>query len=174
MDVPVPQDDDDNNKDQLSNTDARIEAVEKSISELHESVTKKTGIRQEQQSEVATLIASNAAATDLLKLCRTLEQIVGVPSPQIRKEIAKVMQLIPQERTSDRVVEQTVDIPSPQIQEQAVDVVKVIPRKHLQQRTADADNQPGVRIQVFKGECSMTTDSDLLCKFHLDGSHLRH
>ena len=36
VDVPVPQDV--NNKDQLSNTDARIEAVEKSISELHESV----------------------------------------------------------------------------------------------------------------------------------------
>ena len=32
------------NKDQLSNTDARIEAVEKSISELHERVTKDTEI----------------------------------------------------------------------------------------------------------------------------------
>ena len=36
--VFVPQDDD--NKDQLSNTDARIEAVEKSIAELHKSVMK--------------------------------------------------------------------------------------------------------------------------------------
>ena len=41
---------DDYNKDQLSNADARIEAVETSISELHESVI------------------NNAAATELLKL----------------------------------------------------------------------------------------------------------
>ena len=37
MDVSVPQDTiEDYNKDQLPNTDARIEAVEKSLSELHE------------------------------------------------------------------------------------------------------------------------------------------
>ena len=54
--------------DQLSNTDARIEAVEKSISELHKRLTKDTEIRQEQQSEVVTLIAKNAAATELIKL----------------------------------------------------------------------------------------------------------
>ena len=60
-------------------------------------------------------------------LCRTLEQIVGVPAPQIRKEIGEVMQLIPQERTSDHVAEQTVEIFSPQIQEQTVEVVKAHP-----------------------------------------------
>ena len=68
VDVSVPQDTiEHHNKDQLSNTDARIEAVEKSISELHERVTKETEIRQE-QSEVVTLIAKNAAATELIKL----------------------------------------------------------------------------------------------------------
>ena len=58
----------DYSKDQLSNTDARTEAVEKIISELDESVAKETEIRQKQHSEVVTLIANNAAATELLKL----------------------------------------------------------------------------------------------------------
>ena len=41
----VPRDTIENyNKDQLSNTDARIEAVEKSISELHKRLTKETEI----------------------------------------------------------------------------------------------------------------------------------
>ena len=52
-DVSVPQNED--NNDQLSNTTARIEAVEKSISELHERVTKDTKIRQKQNSEVMML-----------------------------------------------------------------------------------------------------------------------
>ena len=42
---------------------------------------------------------------------------VQVPVRQIRKEIGKVTQLIPQERISDRVVEQTGDIPVPLIQD---------------------------------------------------------
>ena len=42
--------------------------MEKSISELHKKLTKETEIRQEQQSEVVTLIAKNAAATELIKL----------------------------------------------------------------------------------------------------------
>ena len=41
----------------------------------------------------------------------TVEQIVGVPLPQTRKEIRD----IPQERISYRVVEQTAYIPSPKI-----------------------------------------------------------
>ena len=49
VDVPVRPDD--NNKDQLSNTDARTEALEKSISELHESVMRETESRQRQHSE---------------------------------------------------------------------------------------------------------------------------
>ena len=105
----------------------RSEAVEKSISELHEGVMKETESRQKQHSDVVTLITNNVAATELLKLCLTVEQIVGVPAPQIRKEIGAVMQLIPRERISDLVIEQTVDVPRPQIQEQTVIVVKAHP-----------------------------------------------
>ena len=58
VDVSVPQDTiEEHNKDQLSNTDARIEAVEKSISELLKRMTKETEIRQEQQTEVAIKLA---------------------------------------------------------------------------------------------------------------------
>ena len=83
---------------------------------------------------------------------QTQEKLVEeVPVSQIWKEIEKVIQLIAQDRISDRVVEQIVDIPVPQIQE------------------TDAGTQPGVHIQVFEGECSMTKDSNFMGQFHLDG-----
>merc|ERR1712136_271492 len=55
-------------EEQLSNTETRIAAVQKSISELDASVAKATEIRQKQHSEFVTLTANNAAATQLLKL----------------------------------------------------------------------------------------------------------
>ena len=169
----------DNDKDQLSNTDGRIEAVEKSISELDESVAHtvlQEGIQERIVGEIMDVpipqvmektieVAKHIPQERMHSY--TVEEIVDMAVPRIRKETGEVIQLFPRERISDPVIEQTVDTLSPHIQEQAIEVVKAIPRKRLQERTANAD-KPGVRVQVFKGERAVTKDDDLQGQFHLN------
>ena len=137
---------DDYNKDQLSNTDARIEAVEKSISELQESVI------------------NNAAATELLKLAvnklhktfdvpvvaqrqvptiqttqRTvavprvqfLDRVVDVPvvmQRQAPQETIEVSKIVSQDRIPQRTAEQVMNTPVPQIVEEIIEVFEVFDR----------------------------------------------
>ena len=60
---------------------------------------------------------------------RTLEQIVGVPVPQIKED---GLQLV-SERVQNRTLEQIVDVPVPQIEE---DGLQVVPER-LQNRTLE-------------------------------------
>merc|ERR1712136_291094 len=74
-------------QEQLSNTETRIAAVQKSISELDDSVAKATEIRQKQHSEFVTLTANNAAATELLKLA--INRLNKFYAPKLHKAAPK-------------------------------------------------------------------------------------
>ena len=77
----------DDDKDQLSNTDGRIEAVEKFISELDESVAHT--VPQEGIQE------------------RIVGEIMDVPVPQMAEQMLEVPKIIPQDRILQRTVKQT-------------------------------------------------------------------
>ena len=148
--VSVPQDAiEDCNKDQLSNTTARIEAVEKSISELHESMI------------------NNAAATELLKLAvnrlqaeapfevrntsyrdemtsqatekkEDLEADTAKHSSVLETAVSRSTldgEVLSRDRTPQHTVEQTLDIPMPEMVTQSVEVPKTISQNRIQQRT---------------------------------------
>jgi len=74
-------------EEQLSNTETRIAAVQKSISELDDSVAKATELRQKQRSEFVTLTANNAAATELLKLA--INRLNKFYAPKLHKAAPK-------------------------------------------------------------------------------------
>jgi len=74
-------------EEQLSNTETRIAAVQKSVSELDASVAKATEIRQKQHSEFVTLTANNAAATQLLKLA--INRLNKFYAPKLHKAAPK-------------------------------------------------------------------------------------
>ena len=161
---------------QLSNTDGRMEVVEKPIPELDESVarTVSQGIQERIVEEVVGSVS--------LVMEKTVEVAKHIPQEPMQSNTAKQIVICLsmdlegncggdpahlQERISVHVYEQTVDVPSPQIQEQTVEVLEAIPRKRLQICTADADN-PGVHVQVFKGERAVTKDDNLHGQFHLN------
>ena len=101
---------DDYNKDQMSNADARIEAVEKSISELHESVI------------------NNAAATELLKLAvNKLHETLSKSSREGHKtvDVSVVTQLVEVPKIPQRNAEQVMDIPIPQATEEIIEGFEV-------------------------------------------------
>ena len=91
-------------------------------------------------------------------LHRNSEQIIEVPIPQVREPGVEVAKVVPYERLQQHTGEQIADVPVCHNGKTAVAV----------STETDADNQPGVRIQVYDGERVVTKDNNLLCKFHLD------
>ena len=88
-------------KSQLSDTDGRMEAVEKSIAELDESVAHM--VSQEGIQE------------------RLVEEIVDVPIPQVMEKTVEVAKHIPQEPVQSYTLEQIVDMPVPRIRKETGD-----------------------------------------------------
>ena len=160
VDVSIPEDAiEDCNQDQLSNTTARIEAVEKSISELHERVTKDTEIRQKQHSELMTqmqytdrIVGVPVAAQCRVPTIQTIQRTVAVPqvqfldrmagvpvvtqrqTPQETIEETKVPKVVSQDRIPQRTAEQVMDIPVLQVVVEIIEVFKVFVQDRVQQR----------------------------------------
>ena len=135
-----------------------------------------------------TVQAAKLIPQDKVQNC-TVDQIVAVPVPRIRKEIREVIQHSLQERISDHVGEQTIEAPVPQIREHCVEAMKVILLERLQLRTGDqivdasvlqdgkmtvavtdAEDQPGILLRGLESEGAVTKDNNCLSKFRLDGT----
>ena len=137
----------DDGKDQLSNTDGRIEAVEKSISELDESVAHT--VLQEGIQE------------------RVVGETMDVPIPQVMEKTIEVTKAIPrkrlQQRTAnadkpgvrvqvfkgERAVEQILDVPVPEMEAQLLEVPKIIHQDRILQRTVKQVETSGADGQTY-------------------------
>ena len=133
-------------KEQLSNVDGSIAAVEKSISELDESVAHETV--QERILE------------------RIVEEIIGFPFPQVMEKIVEVGKVIPQERIHDCTPEQFVDVPIPQIRKEIGEVIQ--PIQHEQVFDRNGKVRPEI---VFERTVEQVYDLKLRskscpCQFH--------
>ena len=86
-------------------------------------------------------VAATASLDELMKrvqrLERVVEQIGGVPVPQIWEPIVDGLQLVPQERVQNRTREQFVNVPVPQITDEIVDGVQVLPQECVQNRVRE-------------------------------------
>ena len=105
-------------KDQLSNTDARIERI------VEETIDVPVPRVMGETVEAVKLIPQ-----DKVQNC-TLEQIVAVAA-------GEMIQLLLHGRISERIIEQTVEAPVPQIRVHSVEAMKVI----LQERLATAHRE---------------------------------
>ena len=152
VDVTVPQDAiEDCNKDQLFNTDARIEAVEKSISELHESVinnaaetellklavnrlheTLSKGFREGHKTVDVSVVRQRQVPT-----IQTVQKAAEAPQVQfldrvpdipVATQLVEVPKIVSQDKIPQRTAEQVMDIPVPHVVEEIIEAFEVFDR----------------------------------------------
>ena len=138
---------DDYNKDQLSNADARIEAVEKSISELHESVINNGAatellklavnrLQAEAPFEVRNTSYRDEVTSQVTEKKEDLEADTAKHSSVLETAVSRSTldgEVSSRDRISQHTIEQTLDVPMPEMVKQLVEVPKIMNR--IQQRT---------------------------------------
>ena len=145
------------NKDQLSNMDARTEAVEKSISQLHERVTKDTEIRSKQHSEVMTqevmvtvvqLYPEYLDVPNANPIMQAVEKTVEVPQVQYTDRIVGVPVVTQRRVPTIQTAQGTMEVPQVQFldrmvgvpvvtQHKTIEVPKTVSQDRIPQRTAE-------------------------------------